>query len=256
MLNSVKVIAGNTFKELIRDRILLSLAVFSFLLLGSTIFLGSISLDQDSKIIIDFGLFGIFLFSVIMTIFIGGSTITKELDQRTAITILARPIKRSWFLLGKFFGLCLTQMVLIILMSAVFFLLVGFKTSWQTIDAALVLAVIYIFLEMTVLTALMLLFSSFATTIMSIIYGLAFFIIGHSTTTIVSLIKNTPGQVKYIFITIYYIFPNFEKYNLRNDAVYHLKPESSEILLTLGYTVIFCSLLLFLANLAFKKQEL
>lgn len=256
MIRSIRTIALNTFRESIRDRILLTLAVFAFLLLGSTLFLGSISLDQDSKIIIDFGLFGIFFFGVIITLFVGGATIVKELDQRTAYTILSRPIRRSWFIIGKFLGLCLTLLVLLLLMSAVFILLIGFKIGWGTIDAALILALFYIFLEFTVLVALMLMFSSFSSSIMSAIYGIAIFIIGHSTKTIVSLIYDSPIWIKRIFMGVYYIFPNLEKFNLRNDAVYHIKPYASEVLLTTGYAALFCIILLFLANLAFRKQEL
>jgi len=256
MIKSISTIVLNTFKESIRDRILLTIAVFVFLLLGSTLFLGSISLDQDSKIIIDFGLFGIFFFGVVITLFVGGASIVKELDQRTAYTILARPIKRSWFILGKFFGLCLTLLVLTLIMSLVFLALVGFKTGWGTIDVALILALFYVYLEFCVLVSLMLLFSSFSSSVMGAVYGIAVFMIGHSTKTIVSLIYNSPAWVRRIFLFVYYIFPNLEKFNLRNDAVYHIRPYASEIALTVGYAVVYCVVLLYLANLAFRKQEL
>lgn len=256
MINSIKVIALNTYKESIRDRILLVLLVFSVLLFGASLFLGSISLDQDSKIIIDMGFFGIFFFGVIITIFLGSNAVIKEIEQKTAYPVLARPINRSWYITGKFFGIILTLFVLTLFMSLIFLALVGFRTGWNNVDIALALALFYTFLEFCVLTALMLLFSSFSSAIMSSIYGIAFFLIGHSTPTIVSLIKSAPKYIRSIFLGIYYLFPNFEKFNLRNDAVYHIKPYPGEIVFTVAYAIIYCFILLFLANLAFKKQEL
>lgn len=256
MIQAIATIARTTFKETIRDRILLVLAVFTLLLLGTSIFLGTISLDQDSKIIIDFGLFGIFFFGVIITLFLGGSTIVRELDQRTAYTTLARPISRSWFVLGKFFGLIATLFVLTLLMSLVFCSLVAWRVGFHSINASLIISLFYLFLEFCVLTSLVLLFSSFSSSIMSTIYGFAFFLIGHSTTTLVTLSRQFKSSARYLFIALYYIFPNLEKFNTRNDAVYGLHPNGGEVILTVAYAVLYCTILLFLANQIFRKTEL
>ncbi len=256
MINSVRALALATYKENIRDRIMLALVVFCLLLLGSTVFLGSISLDQDSKIIIDFGLFGIFFFGVIITLFVSGSTIAKELDQRTAYTVLARPIKRSWFIAGKFSGIAMTLATLTASMALVFFVLLAIRLNIHDIDLSLILAIIYLYLELLVLAALLLLFSSFTSSVLSVIYGFAVLLIGHSTPTIVALIRDTESIFRYIFLAIYYIFPNFEKFNLRNDAVYHLTPNPLEVFLVFGYATAFIVLFLYLAGLTLQKTEL
>ncbi len=256
MPNVIQTIAIATFRESIRDRILLSLLVFGLLLLGGTIFLGSISLDQDAKIIIDLGLLGIYFFGVIITLFIGSSAIAKELDQRTAYTILARPLKRWWFVVGKFYGLSLTIGTLVLLMGLVFGAVLSFRLGWHAIDAALVMSIFYIFLELLVLTAMIVCFSSFTSSVMSTIYTVALFLIGHSSASVVALAKNSNAGGRYLFQAIYYVLPNLEKFNLRNDAVYHLKPETSQVALVIAYTAIFCSVFLYLAALALKKQEL
>jgi ABC-type transport system involved in multi-copper enzyme maturation permease subunit len=150
----------------------------------------------------------------------------------------------------------MTLFVLTLFMSLIFIVLVGLRTGWSNIDIALTLALFYTYLEFCVLSSLMLLFSSFSSAVMSAIYGIAFFLIGHSTPTIVSLIQTAPKFIRNVFLGIYYIFPNFEKFNLRNDAVYHIKPYTGEVFFTVGYALLYCFILLFLANLAFKKQEL
>ncbi len=256
MFNAITVIAIATLKESIRDRILLTLVVFTVLLLGLSVFLGSISLDQDNKIIIDLGLFGIFLFGVIITIFLGGSSVIKELDQRTIYSVLSRPIKRSWYIVGKFCGLSLTMLLLTVLMSAVYVSIVAFRLGWHSIDISLILALIYLVFEFMVLVALMLLFSSFASSVMATVYALAVFLIGHSSATFLSLIQSIHSWPRYIFFGLYYIFPNLEKFNIRNDVVYHLHPKGSEVGLVALYAIVYCTLLLILAAKAFSKQEL
>ncbi len=256
MISTIRALALATYKENIRDRIMLVIIVFCLLLLGSTVFLGSISLDQDSKIIIDFGLFGIFFFGVIITLFVSGGAITKELDQRTAYTILARPIKRSWFIIGKFAGIALTLATIIASMSLIFFVLLTIRLNVHAIDLSLGLAIIYLYLELLVLAALLLLFSSFTSSVLSVIYGFAVLLIGHSSPTIVALIRDTKSAFKYVFLTIYYLFPNLEKFNLRNDAVYHIRPNPLEVLLVFGYATTLIVLFLYLASMALRHQEL
>ncbi len=256
MISAVKTIALVTFKEAIRDRILLVLLVFGLLLLGTTLFLGSISLDQDSKIIVDLGLFGIFLFGAIITLFLGGASVVKELDQRTAYTTLTRPIARSWFIIGKFFGLAITLLLLTTAMSLMLCALMAFRLGWHSVDAALLLALFYTYLEFCVLTALTLFFSSFSSAIMSTVYTLALLIIAHSSGTVVNLINSAHSGTRYFFTVVYYILPNFTKFNLRNDVVYHLQPHAGEVGLTVLYAAIYSSLLLILASAVFKKQEL
>ncbi|MFA6082563.1 MAG: ABC transporter permease subunit [Patescibacteria group bacterium] len=256
MINAIKVIALNTYKESIRDRILITLGVFAVLLLGATLFLGSISLDQDSKIIIELGLTGIFFFGIIITIFLSGSSIAKELDQRTAYTVLARPITRLTYLLGKFAGLCLTVLMLIGMMSVIFGALLVIRLGWQVIDVTLILALFYTYLEMVLLIALTVMFSSFCSAVISTVYALAIFIIGHSSATVVNLSQDSPVWIKDLYKAVYYIFPNLEKFNLRNNVVYHIQPTAEQISLVIVYTVVYSAILLFLANAAFRKQEL
>jgi len=103
----------------------------------------------------------------------------------------------------------------------------------------------------------MLFFSSFASSIMSAIYGLAIFLIGHSSAAIVGLITSAKSSaVQWVFKGVYYLLPNLEKFNLRNDAVYHIHPLASEVLLTILYAVVFCAIFLYLATLAFRHQEI
>ena len=106
-------IALNTFRESVRDRVLYNLILFVLLLVGASIFLGELSMSQESKIIVDIGLSAMRMFGVLIAIFIGIGLVYKEIDKRTIYSLLAKPLHRHEFILGKYFGLCLTLFELI-----------------------------------------------------------------------------------------------------------------------------------------------
>ena len=103
-LRHIFAIAKNTFRETIRDRVLYAILVFSLAFLGFTLVISSISLGTDLHIMRSLGLAGMYLFSVIITVFLGTSLIYKEIEKRTLYFILAKPISRAEVIIGKFFG--------------------------------------------------------------------------------------------------------------------------------------------------------
>src|SRR5947199_3851815 len=113
----VGAIARNAFREAVRDRVLYNLVVFALLLIAGAIFLGELSAGQEAKIIVDLGLSAILLFGVFIAIFVGVGLVYKEIERRTLYAILAKPVSRAEFLLGKYLGLCVTLLVNLLVMS-------------------------------------------------------------------------------------------------------------------------------------------
>src|SRR3989337_312559 len=119
-MGAIGVIALNAFRESLRDKILYNLVLFAGLLIGFSVLLADLSITEHHKIIADMGLAAINLIGVIIAIFIGISLVNKEIERRTIYTIMARPISRTFFILGKYFGLALTLFVNVSIMLAVF----------------------------------------------------------------------------------------------------------------------------------------
>jgi len=111
-------ISLNTFRETVRDRVLYNLLIFALLMIGSTVYLATLTIADHLKIIKDFGLAAISLFSVLIAIFVGIGLVYKEVDKRTIYTVLSKPIKRYEFILGKYLGLLLTLLVNLAIMAA------------------------------------------------------------------------------------------------------------------------------------------
>ena len=215
---SVVVIALNTFRENLRDKILYNLVFFALLLIGASTLLADLTIMEHHRMITDMGLAAINLVGVVIAIFVGIGLVGKEIERRTVYTIMARPIRRTQFILGKYLGLVMTLSVNMVVMMAVFL-----ATLWlyrAPVHGALVQAVALIFVEVLLVTAMALFFSTFSTSTLSASFTIGLFVVGHLTTDLKGIAeKSQSGTIKAVMTTIYYIFPNLEMLNAKGQAV-------------------------------------
>src|SRR5262249_35353958 len=161
-------ISRNTFREAGRERGRSKPGLFVLLLSVSAIFLGAASASQDAKIIVDVGLSAMLFFGAFIAIFVGVGLVSKEIERRTLYTIFAKPVGRSEFLLGKYLGLCATLAVNVAVMGAGVTLVLLYVVRGTTpLVGALWPTIALIYLELTILTAVALVFSSFSSPIVS-----------------------------------------------------------------------------------------
>ena len=178
-MRCLAVIAMNTFRESLRDKILYNLLFFALLLIGASVLLADLTIAEQNKVVTDMGLAAINLVGVLIAIFVGIGLVTKEIERRTVYTVMARPISRSQFVMGKYLGLVMTLFVNVAIMLAVFVL-----TLWMTrapIHLALFQAVELIFIELLLVAALALFFSTFSSATLGAMMTIGFYMIGHLT---------------------------------------------------------------------------
>jgi ABC-type transport system involved in multi-copper enzyme maturation permease subunit len=253
-MNVILTIAKNTFKETVRDRLFYAILILALLFIAGSLLFGSLSLGQDVKIVTDFGLAGVYLFSILIAIFLGTNLIHKELEQRTAYIILSKAVTRTQFVIGKFLGLCETLLVANIIMSAVYLPIVWYLGGFFPKIA--LLAIGFQYLETVVFIALTVLFSTFAAPIASAIYAIMVFIIGHSLGMLPDLAKRAGAVVKNLELALYYLFPNLDKFNIRIEASHNLAVPPYLIAFTVLYGLIFVALFIMLAALSLKQQDI
>src|SRR5918994_3108390 len=173
-------IARNTFREAVRDRVLYNLVLFVLILTGGAVFLGELSAAQETKIIVDMGLSAALLFGVFIAIFVGVGLVYKEIERRTIYATFAKPDGRGEFLLGKYLGLCLTLLVNVVVMGVgVSLALLYVSRGWDPLNPTIWPAVLLIYLELMLLTAVALLFSSFSSPALSALFTFLIFVAGH-----------------------------------------------------------------------------
>lgn len=178
-MKSILIIAANTYREIIRDRILYGLIVFALLLIGLSLALGQLSFAEQTRISANFGLTAIHISAVMIAIFMGSSLVNKEIDKKTILTLFVRPISRLQFLLGKSLGLVL--LILTAIGGLALVLMGVFLGIGLGISSLFFVALLGIILEALILLAVSLFFSAFATPVMVVAFSLGIFVIGHWT---------------------------------------------------------------------------
>jgi ABC-type transport system involved in multi-copper enzyme maturation permease subunit len=256
-LGRIAAIARNTFREAVRDRVLYNLVLFVLLLSVSAIFLGAASASQDAKIIVDLGLSAMLLFGAVIAIFVGVGLVWKEIERRTLYAIFAKPVGRGEFLVGKYLGLCLTLAVNVLVMGAgVTLVLIYVVRGTTPLLAALWPTIALIYLELTILTAVALLFSSFSSPIFSTFASLAVFVIGHFTADLKGFAALFDDAIaRAVLVGLYYLLPNLSTFSLVTPAAHGIAPPAAHLAAALGYALAWDAALLAAAALLLARRD-
>ncbi len=248
-------VAQNTFRESIRDKVLYVLLFFAAVaILGSKV-IGWVSVGQDVKIMKDISLAVISVFGALIAIFVGASLVYKEVDKRTIYTIVCRPIHRYEFIIGKYLGLVALLGLVTVIMGVMATLYI--KVLGGTVDRTFFEAILLAYAELMLVTALAVLMSTVASPILGALIVFSTYVVGHGTTIFLHLparFDDTP-LLKKVLIAAYYVIPNFSNFNIRSEAANGVAVPLSYVGWALGYCLIYTSMLLVLASLAFEDKD-
>jgi ABC-type transport system involved in multi-copper enzyme maturation permease subunit len=174
----IAAVARNTFREAARNKVMYSLLLFAIALIVSALALGQLSVHEEQRMVRDVGLFGIDLFSVLIAIFVGVNLLYKELALKTVYTILPKPIARWEFVLGKWLGVMATLVAQIVVMGAVLAATLAVQSGWSAVDTQLPKALWLFLMNVTIVTSVAMLFSSFTSPFLSGLFSLGVFVLG------------------------------------------------------------------------------
>lgn len=254
MIRPVWIIAKNTYREIIRDRILYGIVVFALLLIGMSVALGELSFAEQARISANFGFAGIQLSACILAVFVGSSLVAKEIEKQTILTLLARPITRAQFLVGKFVGLSL---VILTVMAGLAVVLAGLITALALpVNGTFSTALYGIVLEALILLGLALLFGSFARPMMTVTFTAALFLIGHWVGSLRFFMERSEsGAFRAIGAVIVNIVPDLERFNWRSAPVYQIAVPAQEILAASAYAAGWIICLVAATSLIFRRRD-
>jgi ABC-type transport system involved in multi-copper enzyme maturation permease subunit len=247
-------IAINTFKEASRNKIFYLLIVFGIVFAFASKLASLLTLGDQTGVMKNVGLASINFFCVLIAIFTGINLVYKEIDKKTIFNILSKPISRTNFIIGKFFGLALTILVALVSMAAVFFLFIFFTTG--TFDWRMLVYFAFLYLELLIIISIALVFSSFSTPILSSIFTVILYLIGHVLWTFNEFkYKLVEPATRVLAYLLYYLLPNFEKFNIREQIVMNMKIETKLVFYSFTYAILYILAMLSLAILIFRKRE-
>lgn len=254
-MRAIAAIAANTFREAVRDRILYLFVGFAVVLLVGSKLFGMLTVGDETKIIKDLGLVSIEFFSMLIAVMMGLLLISREVDSRTVFNILAKPVRRWQFLLGKYLGLLAVVAVNLALMTL---LLVAVVWLYQhEFDPMLLFGGVMTLVEMAVLAAFATLFAVLTRPILGSLMTLAVFVIGHMSEDLWLLTRQLQGAfARAMIAAAYYLVPNLERFNFHTEIVHDLPIPGSAVLWAFAYALLLIILALVLADLRFRRKDL
>jgi ABC-type transport system involved in multi-copper enzyme maturation permease subunit len=252
-MDAVRAIAMLTFKEAIRSKILYLFLVFAITLMSLSWILGQVTVGDEMKIVKDLGISSIHFFGVLITIFIGINLIFREMEKRTIYLVLSKPVRRYHFLLGKFFGLAFTLLLVLCGLVAIFYTILMLKGSHSP---RLLISFYMIYLEWLLIAGIAILFSSFSTPLLSTMLTLACFFAGHLSESLLMLRGRVASEAAHAVLSIlFYLLPNLELFNIRSILVHNLPLTPGFIGETTVYWALYLTALMLLSIQIFQKKD-
>lgn len=254
-LARVFTIANNGFQEVIRDRILYFIGFFTLLLVLAQRIIPEIAAGTHEKILLDFGIGAIAILSVIVAIFVGTALINKEIEKRTLLMLIPKPISRAELILGKHLGLTAVLAVMVAIMMGIYLAMLSFSDiSYPTV--ALLTASVYLLLELSLIVAVAILFGVFTSSILATLLSFGVYLMGHFSEDLVELGKlSKNASIESLTTSLYLVLPNLSRLDLKNEAVYGLLPSSPELMNHALYGLLYTSLLLIISMMIFAQKE-
>ncbi|PSB03033.1 ABC transporter permease [Merismopedia glauca] len=248
-------IATNGFREVIRDRILYLIGLFAIFMMICSRLLPEISAGTTNKILPDLGLATMTILAVIVTIFVGTGLINKEIEKKTVLTLIPKPVSRAEFIIGKHLGLAAVLAVLVASMMAIYLLILTVSGISYPIYSLLV-AAFFLFLELCLIAAAGLMFGVFTSSILATLLSFAIYLIGHLSQDMVRLSNLTQNpSFEQLTNWLYLFLPNLSRLDLKNDAVYGVLPPADVLWSNALYGVVYTVLFLAIATIIFSRRE-
>jgi ABC-type transport system involved in multi-copper enzyme maturation permease subunit len=266
-VRTIWIVAGAVFKESVRDRVPYTMVIFAVLLMAASYLIAQLTAGQDLKIIKDLGLAALSIFGLLIAVFIGINLVSKEVERKSVYGLLAKPVSRVQFILGKYAGLVMTLGVNIAVMTVAYYLVLyymdvvtppGAKPAWDApaLDPRLLLAVALIFGELMLVTALALFFSTFSSPLLATVLTLGLWVAGHFNSDLRNF-QNVLDVAWIVWLTkvLYYLLPNLAPFDIKAEVVHGMPVAASHVAYTLLYAAIYITALIVSSIAVFRRRD-
>jgi ABC-type transport system involved in multi-copper enzyme maturation permease subunit len=254
-ITRVNVIASNVFREVLRDRVLYFLVFYAAALLLGNWMLPHIASVTDRKILLDLSLAAMQVLGLVLVFFVGSGLINREIEKRTIVTLMAKPVRRSELIFGKHLGLMGVLAVLIAAMTAIYILTMEFtRTPYP--QGATLLSCLFLWLQLSLVGAMAIGFGTIMSTLLATMMTIATYFIGILTPDLVSLGKATKNAtIEQVTRAMYLVLPDLSRLDLKNGAVYNILPAAGELVQSAAYGILYTVLILTFSSFVFSRRE-
>lgn len=276
-------IASNTLLELVRLKVFYFLLLFALLIIGSSAFMVKFTFQEQFQVLKDVSLGAMSIFTWLLSVLATAMLLPKDIEDRTLYTILAKPVPRFEYLLGKLCGVLGLLLVSVLVMSVMF--AVALLIRQQTViaetvsqmppdqaadairqiregvfTASLLPGIVLIYLKAALFASLTLFISTYASSsIFTIIVSVMIYLIGHIQATAREywLASGGASALTKIFLALVsLLFPDLQLFNLVDDIVAGNAIQMLLFVKTVGLGVIYVAVYLLVAYFVFANKEL
>ena len=247
-------IAQNTFREVVRDRVLAGIVAGGIVLLALTRVAAPLAMGEDLRLTVDIGLSSISWLGMLVILTLGAALVSKEIDRRTIFNLLSRPLPRPLYLVGKWLGLSAALGVVALLLGSALGILLA--TAGRASYAIAIAQAVYLAgLELAVITSLAVMFSALSTPVLSALYTLGFFLAGQWCDDVRRLAVKVPAGGRELLETLANLLPNLSMFNMRSLAASGDPTTALHLVLATAYAALYCGCVLALAAAAFESRD-
>jgi ABC-type transport system involved in multi-copper enzyme maturation permease subunit len=253
-LSYVLTIANQTLTEARRNRVFYSVFLFALIVILNSVIFTEVTSTTMDRVLKDVGLAAINIFALALTIFTGVGIINREIDRKSIYTVLAKPISRFGYILGKYLGLLTIILVTSTIMFAgLLFVMKGYKTD---IRPGIFIGFLGVILEVVVLGAIAVLCSSFTTSFISAFICAAVYISGHLSPEFLHAVRKSESPFwRMVGESIYYVLPNLERFNFKYQATYDLTISGRALATVVTFAVAYAGAALLGAVIVFSRRD-
>jgi ABC-type transport system involved in multi-copper enzyme maturation permease subunit len=197
------------------------------------------------------------VFGALIAIFIGVALVYKEIDKRTIYSLISKPVHRHEFIIGKYAGLCLTLLVnSAVMVFGIELALLYVNGKFVPLHSAVLAASFLVYLELALLVAVALMFSSFTTPLLATLFSFAAYVIGHFSRDLLDMAALSNSTATRVVLTaMYYLLPNLSNFGFITEASHgRIVPLRMAISATV-YAIVYGGILLSAAVVIFQKRN-
>jgi len=254
-LGRVFTIMANVFREVIRDRILYLVGLYALLMAMAVRLLPEVAAATETKILLDLGLAAMQVIGLVITVFLGTGLVNKEIEKRTVLVMIAMPISRLEFIVGKHLGLSAVLAVLVAVMTVVFLAIAVLAKAAFVLPNILVSS-FFLWLQLSLLTAVAIAFSVFTSSLLATLLTFGVFLMGSFSANLVALgVQSKNPAIEAFTRNLYLVLPDLARLDLKNQAVYGKLPATDMLLGNAGYGLLYMVVLLMIASLIFSSRD-
>jgi ABC-type transport system involved in multi-copper enzyme maturation permease subunit len=258
-MNAIRIwaVSVNSFREIIRERILYAIGIFALIMVAAWQILPEVAVSAQGKMMLDLGLAVAQILGTVIAVFVGCNLINKEIDRKTILALIPKPVSRAELIIGKHFGLSAVMAVMVVGMMVIYLGMLSIaKIPYQA--TPLIISGCFLFLELMVMVSVALMFGSMTSSLLATLMTALIWFAGHGTQGMVERTNSGVASGSALRKTsdiMFMILPDLSRLDLKNLAVYGDLPAAAVLWTSVGYALLFTAIFLGITIGIFSRRQ-